>query len=81
MKKRLCSVEGCCRWHVAKGFCSYHYDKLKRAGLLFTSTPICTIEGCDKPLHCKGMCMKHYRQKIRTGSHLPSRKQPQIEAY
>lgn len=63
--KRLCSVEGCGKHHLARGFCSAHY----RQHRLDPQRP-CSINGCDKPARTKGFCTTHYARVLRHGSPL-----------
>ncbi len=51
---KLCSVDGCGKKVVAKGYCATHYRK-------FCNHKPCTVGGCDRveTLH-RGMCGMHY---------------------
>jgi hypothetical protein len=64
---RICSVEGCARKHEAKGFCSLHYQRVKRTGDAIKTTNICSVEGCVLKHLAKGFCDKHYMRFWKNG--------------
>lgn len=51
-----CSEAGCGRSVLAKGLCSLHYDRARRAN----PARKCSMGGCDKQVHGHGLCMNHY---------------------
>jgi hypothetical protein len=53
---RICSVEGCDKKYLAKGFCRYHYSKNHR----LSETKICSIADCKNVVLVKGVCNTHY---------------------
>ncbi len=67
---RKCSVEGCDRKHVRKGYCNVHSYRLKKYNSidLPAKSPICSVEGCGKQVSCKGVCHTHYMRLDRTGT-------------
>lgn len=70
-KPRLCKVEGCGRPHVAKGYCSLHYQRLKAGRNM--SEPIqekshkqgdpCIY--CGRPSIYSGLCATHITRRNR----------------
>lgn len=62
MADRKCSIEGCNKKHIAKGFCSKHYDKLRKYGdpLFIKQETICSIEDCKEKHYALGFCNRHY---------------------
>lgn len=67
--ERLCSVEGCGKAHVAKGWCGKHYDLLRDG-------PRCAAEGCDLPAKVNGFCRPHDLRAKRHGDPLAGRTPP-----
>ena len=67
---RRCSVPGCDRVHLARGWCSLHYQRWLRHGT--TDDPRrrrqCTVPGCDQPRHGRGLCGKHWMRERQHGS-------------
>ena len=71
---RVCSIEGCDRPHLAKGYCGRHYQRLTIHGS--PDAPIqarergrgCSVEGCEEPHRGKGFCNVHYTRFMRHGS-------------
>ena len=60
-----CSISECNKPHLAKGFCSTHYQRWKTYGnaqypLQRIPGRLCSISGCNKPYSSKGMCKNHY---------------------
>lgn len=60
---RLCSIEGCGKPHLARGFCSRHYEQ-RRAQ--FSVRP-CSVEGCGHGQKGHGYCKSHYARFKRHG--------------
>lgn len=65
-----CLVAGCTGIDYRRGYCTRHYERLKRYG-----DPLiekrqrnndppehCTVDGCQAPHHGKGLCRRHYSQ-------------------
>ena len=72
---RTCSVEKCASPHVAKGFCSKHWQvqKRRRNGVPCRNwreakhdVP-CSVEGCSNVSHAKTLCVQHYQIARRNG--------------
>lgn len=61
---KICSIEGCDRLAVSRGWCDKHYRRwLKHNDPLYESPkpdPICKANGCDEPARCRGLCLRHY---------------------
>lgn len=72
MAERSCTVAGCGRAVVARGWCSGHYDRWRRTGDAQANRPLperrargtCT---CGRPTYAQGWCEAHYRRQLRTG--------------
>lgn len=70
-----CSIDGCEKQRMGKGFCSGHYQKFKKYGDPLagpgsgrvTVHEVCTIEDCDKKHAAQGMCQMHYRRNALYG--------------
>ncbi len=54
-----CSVDGCRRRCLCRGFCNIHYQKLAR--------PKCRVNGCEKSRVVGGFCDPHGSRFRRTG--------------
>lgn len=71
---KVCSIEGCGRNVIGRGFCSLHYQRLIRHGDPLWQkqivTKICTIDGCDGKQDAKGYCHSHYNRYKRHGDPL-----------
>lgn len=60
MTERTCSELGCGKPHVARGWCSKHYNQWQRNE--GTGRPRCAIAECEKPALKRGWCDMHYRR-------------------
>lgn len=65
-----CGYEGCSKKIYARGYCKYHYKKMRHLGKLPKLPPkekkLCSIEGCNGFCSAKGLCQQHYREhKVR----------------
>lgn len=72
-----CSVEGCDRPHLSRGYCSAHWQRWKRKGDPGAAdvqsprperAPVCTVEGCERPHVALGYCTLHAHRFRSTGS-------------
>ena len=69
----ICSVPGCNRPHVARGYCRNHYVMARQQGTLM---PIrgrcfgknCSVPGCNNPCISKDLCHTHYELRRRNGT-------------
>ena len=89
MSERICSIPGCSRDVLARGWCRKHYrnwastgDPLKNLTQLKSEAPkpACSIGGCDRSAHALGMCKKHYERQRVGGSALLTRTQMRMAA-
>lgn len=67
-----CSIEGCDRTAIARGWCSTHYSRWRFNGdpleaREYDSTRKCKVEGCTLPHSSRGWCRKHYKRWEKTG--------------
>ena len=68
MKKRLrqkkCSIDGCKKPYLAKGYCRMHYKRVRSHGdpyiVLQERHTGCLMRGCKNKHHGKGYCSIHY---------------------
>jgi len=82
---RTCSIEGCERKYVAKGYCSMHWQRNSRGADL--SAPVrqvdpsrgCAAEGCSRPHLALGYCEMHY-QRTKNGTDIDAPLQVQRKA-
>jgi hypothetical protein len=72
---KICSVEGCGKKHLSKGFCAMHYKRFVKHGdpnvvlreRNLQPPEFCTIEGCGKKHLSKGFCNMHYTRFVKHG--------------
>lgn len=85
MARNICKIEGCDKCCVAFGYCSSHYNRLKRygdplAGIVVQSVPLelqCAVDGCQRPIKQKigewgSVCNMHLMRIRRTGEPGPA---------
>lgn len=68
---RPCSIDGCERQHVARGWCATHYARWKRIGSTSLATRQvvhCSAQSCQKLVLARGWCRTHYTRWYETGS-------------
>ncbi len=62
--RRTCTVEGCFRAYLAKGFCKKHYYEARRA----SDGRTCAVLGCAGSLSARGYCANHYYRFMKYGT-------------
>ena len=69
---KTCSVAGCERQAVTRGWCHAHYQRWARTGDVLAERPIgrqvnaqCAIAGCPRDAIARQLCRTHYR-RVRT---------------
>lgn len=74
MSKATCSIDGCDRVTVARGWCRPHWKRWHRNGhplggnaSRITPGGPCAVDNCDKTSEKNGMCSNHYRSKLKYG--------------
>jgi len=55
----MCLIQGCLNKVLSKGFCSTHYNQLRRSSI----TTKCSILNCSSPAIIKGLCNNHYHEQ------------------
>jgi 5-methylcytosine-specific restriction endonuclease McrA len=65
---RPCTIDGCDKPILARGWCAAHWTRWNRhgdplAGGPFRSPTVseCTVDGCDLSTRARGLCAKHWR--------------------
>lgn len=76
MTKRVCSVDGCDRKHLARGFCHPHLARWRRSGdpgaaNILTKVrrqgTVCAVDSCDRSRTHRDWCQTHYARHIKHG--------------
>ena len=73
MSDRICSIDECNKPHLAKGYCSRHYQSfsLHKDPLFIEKNRIrpvgCSIDECPNPHRTNGYCSKHYERVLYHG--------------
>lgn len=68
-----CSVVGCERPYLAKGFCQLHYRRWNATGrpgpanLTRVRGRLCSVDGCQRKHTANGLCSMHLQRKKKTG--------------
>lgn len=67
MAKPTCTVPGCDRPHLAKGYCSAHWQRWKKTGdpgpaEVRQQDARCSVAGCDRSHYGNGYCGPHNRR-------------------
>lgn len=72
---KVCTIEGCSREHVARGYCDAHYRKLRRHGnpLVHLHRSTCSVAGCEGEHVARGYCGRHYKKLVKYGNALHQR--------
>lgn len=73
MTRSICTIEGCGKPVVGRGWCGTHYARWKRHGSPTAfATPkekrICSIDGCGNLQTSRGWCVKHYSRWLDHGT-------------
>lgn len=78
---KVCKIDNCTSPVSGRGYCSKHYQRLRRHGdpqvlmkprTLPDSITPCAVEGCERYAQAKGMCFAHYQRVRRTGTPGPA---------
>lgn len=65
-----CDFPNCTNVRKARGYCSRHYEEIRRGGRPTAARPRggrqinvgpCENSGCDRPQHIRHLCARHYR--------------------
>ena len=72
---KICSVQGCDGRHLARGFCSKHYQRWRQYGdplalgrkLKRELWESCSVQGCKELDYALGLCRVHYHRMRRWG--------------
>lgn len=86
MPNSTCSIDGCEKDFLARGWCSTHYRRWRKTGSLETTRFIkksCSVAGCDKPGEKRTWCGTHYARWRKTGDvgsgHISRAKAPVVD--
>lgn len=67
-RNERCSIDGCAKNELARGWCSTHYSRWQRHGSPAAEVrhrspaygeAMCSVEGCEKAVHARGWCPAH----------------------
>jgi len=71
---KACSVDGCTRQAVSRGWCHGHYQRWVRLGDVQPDRPLgrqvnfaCEVDGCDRDAYARQLCRTHYRRRLTKG--------------
>lgn len=65
---KTCSVEGCEKKPVARGWCKMHWQRWRRTGTTelihkeSINPEFCTMDGCHRPCRARGLCATHHQR-------------------
>lgn len=78
----VCTVSGCGKRHLARGFCQTHYHRQHRGVPLGGVPPrpeLCSVDGCAKRRKSRGYCEMHYYRVRRSGKPpIPEKEKPEF---
>lgn len=92
--KKTCSIDGCERPHLARGWCKKHYYRWRRQGDPTTVLRVvdgpkqCAVDECERAVIARSLCAPHYARwrmgidlatPIRTVPALPERFWQQVD--
>lgn len=75
-KRTTCSIEGCARAKLARGWCRAHYNRWKRHGDPLggaaerSAGRVCEVPGCGGKHEGRGYCAPHYNRYMAHGDPL-----------
>lgn len=80
MTKGTCAVTGCDRLAVTRGWCSAHYQRVKKCGdpggVEIKPPPVkhesCSVDGCDRKVVAWGYCSGHWNRWRKAGDPGPT---------
>jgi len=79
-KSRICSIDGCGKPHLAKGYCSKHYTRLRLHGdpefCLIEHGRVCSVPGCGNKHRAHGFCDNHANRYLKHGTPFGGRTAP-----
>jgi hypothetical protein len=65
---KTCTDTDCAKPQIARGLCTTHYQRFRKAGGLDGESPRrCSLEGCDRAFYAKAMCQRHYTRQLLHG--------------
>ena len=70
MAKATCSVHGCEKSVMGRGWCSMHYSRWRKHGTLELprrEKQGCSVNGCDRAVAARGWCATHYARWLHHG--------------
>lgn len=72
MSRGVCSIDGCGKPHLARGWCKMHWERWKSNGdpLAVQRRPAnqkCSVEGCDVHQQSGGLCAAHRMRWLKKG--------------
>lgn len=66
MTDRRCTIDGCGKRHVARGWCTAHYQRWKKYGdpnvsvRVDKQSGVCAVDGCEETRTLREWCRRHY---------------------
>lgn len=80
MARKPCSVDGCTRDAVTRGWCHGHYQRWVRLGDVMPQRPLgrqvnfaCSVNGCERDAYARQLCRIHYRRWLAKGDAQPDK--------
>lgn len=75
MAQRTCTVPGCVKRLLARGWCAAHYWRMQHHGSLELPPRVypdrtkrrCSVAGCERNVWSRELCNLHYSRRNRTG--------------